>query len=221
MAPAKKIEEASIIEVIRKMVADGENEEKIVQTLRDLGIEPDKAKRLVLLGQADTFALLKSEISKIVASEIEKQKPVLEKAIAEETKKISKGTKDELTSSIIVDLKKYEKDITGQSKTFQEQIGETVSKMAELSERVKTKLNEQGDAIKQIQLDMDETKLLGISKRNKLVSLILIIFGSGFCIGGFYLLVSTFSGEITVDNIIFLVTMVLMGITMLFVSTMI
>ena len=38
--------EASIIEVIDKMVREGESEEKIIKTLKDLGVEPEKAKRL-------------------------------------------------------------------------------------------------------------------------------------------------------------------------------
>ncbi len=56
--------DTSIIEIIEKMVREGESEEKIVQTLKDLGIPQDKAKRLLLLGQADTFALLRGEIKK-------------------------------------------------------------------------------------------------------------------------------------------------------------
>ena len=46
------------------MVRDGESEEKILGTLRDLGVSMDKAKKLLLLAQADTFNLLKSELKK-------------------------------------------------------------------------------------------------------------------------------------------------------------
>ena len=79
-----KMEDTSIIEIIRKMVANGDSEEKIVKQLKDLGVDPDKAKRLVLLGQADTFALLSSEISKIVNAELDKQRPNMQKYMVEE-----------------------------------------------------------------------------------------------------------------------------------------
>ncbi len=218
---AKKIEDASIIEIIRKMVADGESEEKITRALKDLGVESEKVKKLVLLGQADTFALLKNEISKIVTEELGKQKPAMQSAMKAEADKISKETRVEITKAVIADLKQYEKDITGQSKTFQEQINETVKRISDLSERVKSKLNELGGAVRQVQLDMDEVKLKGVGTRNRLITLLLVILGIGFCIGDFYLFFTTFSGEITVDNIIITVVMALIGITMLFVSTVI
>jgi hypothetical protein len=218
---AKRVEDASIIETIRKMVAEGESEEKIIRTLKDLGVEPDKAKRLVLLGQADTFALLKNEISKIVTAEIEKNKPALHETIKEEAGKISKEIRSELTKAVIADLRQYEKDITGQSKTFQEQINETVARISELSERVRAKLNELGGAVKQVQLDLDEMKVRGVGTRNRAITLLLIILGIAFCVGDLYLFFVTFSGEITVDSIIITVIMALIGITMLFVSTVI
>ena len=66
--------EPSIIEIIQNMVREGESEEKIVQTLQQLGVEPKKAQRLLLLAQADTFALLRSEISKIVKQDVDAEK---------------------------------------------------------------------------------------------------------------------------------------------------
>ena len=69
--------QASIIEVIQEMVRNGESEENIIKSLEQLGIEPDKAKRLLLVGQADTFALLQSEITKIVRNQVEMEKPQL------------------------------------------------------------------------------------------------------------------------------------------------
>ena len=214
-----KMEDTIIIEIIRKMVANGDSEEKIVKQLKDLGVDPDKAKRLVLLGQADTFALLSSEISKIVNAELDKQRPNMQKYMVEESKKVSEKTRAEITRAVISDLKQYEKDITGQSKTFEEQINETVRRISELSERVKEKLNELGGAVRQVQIDQDEMKVRGVGTRNKLITSILVVLGIAFCLADFYLFYSTFSAEITVDGIILVVLMALIGITMLFVST--
>ena len=52
-------QDVSIIKIIQDMVREGESEEKVIQTLKELGVDPDKAKRLLLLGQADTFGLLR------------------------------------------------------------------------------------------------------------------------------------------------------------------
>jgi len=215
----RKIEDASIIETIRKMVAAGNSEEDIVKQLRDLGVDLEKAKRLVLLGQADTFALLKSEISKIVAEELEKQKPHIQKIIDEQTKTVSEKTRAEITKAIITDLKQYEKDITGQSHTFQDQIQETVQRMSNLSERVKDKLNELGSAVKQVQLDLDEMKLKGVGSKNRFITLLLVILGLGFCVADLYLFFAVFSMELTVDGMIIMLITALIGISMLFVST--
>lgn len=216
---AKPKSEASIIEIIRQMVSDGESEEKIVQTLKDLGVQPEKAKRLLLLGQADTFALLRSEIAKIVAADLEKEKPKFMQFIQGEVEKSVSGSKEKVESAVMADLKKYEKDITGQSKTFQEMINENVRRVAELSERVREQLNNIGEATHKLQVDMDELKVGGVGGRNRLVSLVLLSLGLIFLIGDFYMFYSSFGGVLTVDTIILTVIMALIGITMLFFAT--
>lgn len=213
--------EASIIETIQKMVRDGESEERIVQTLRDLGVEPEKAKRLLLLGQADTFSLLRNEITKIVAMDLEKEKPGLQRFIREETARSVAESKERIEKAVMADLKKYEKDITGQSKTFQEMINEAISRIAELGERVREQLNNLGAAVKKVEVDLDEMKVRGVGGRNRLVALVLLFMGIVFLAGDMYMFYSSFGGAITVDSVIITVVMALVGITMLFVATVI
>ncbi|MCR4368994.1 MAG: hypothetical protein NUV67_03755 [archaeon] len=217
MAIAKK--ESSIIEIIQKMVRDGESEEKIVKTLKDLGVEPDKAKRLLLLGQADTFSLLKGEIKKIVREEMEQEKPVLKKFIEEEAMGSAEDSRKQLTKAVIGDLKEYEKDITGQSKTFQDQIQDNISKVNDLNDRVKVKLNELGEALRQVQMDVDEARIKGVGGRNRLISSALMILGLLFGIGDAYLFYTSFGQPVSVDNLIIMTVMALITVTMLFVAT--
>ncbi|MFH1224419.1 MAG: hypothetical protein V1676_01315 [Candidatus Diapherotrites archaeon] len=217
----KQMGEAGIIDIIQKMVEEGESEEKIVQTLKDLGVEPDKAKRLLLLGQADTFALLRGEISKIVAADLEKQKPALEDYISKTVEKSVAGSKEKVEAAVMADLKKYEKDITGQSKTFQEMINENVRRVAELSDRVREQLNNLGEAVQKVQVDMDEIKVKGVGGRNRLVALALLFAGFVFLAADFYLFFGSFGGAVTIDSIIITVVMALVGITLLFVATVI
>ncbi len=213
--------EASIIEIIQEMVAKGESEQKIVKTLEDLGVEEEKAKRLLLLGQADTFALLKNEIVSFVKQEADKQKPEIRKIIEEESKKAGETMKQNVENEVMADLKNYEKNITGQSKTFQEQINDTVKKMADLNTRVKEQLNELGKKTQKVEQDLSEMKVKGVGGRNKTISLVLIIGGIISIAFSLYSFFINFQGVITIDSIILMVITALIGITMLFVATVI
>ena len=221
MATAVK-KEASIIEIIQKMVANGESEDKIIGTLQSLGVQPEKAKRLLLVGQADTFALLRSEISKIVKADLDLEKPRLAKYIQQETQKATLGMKNTIEKTVISDLQKYEKDITGQSKTFQEQIADTVKKVAELSDRIRSQLNALGKQVDTVQKDMDEMKITGVGLRSKLISAVFILVGLGFCgMAGYmaWTMLPLLQAGITIDSIIVLLAVGLIGITMLFVAS--
>ena len=223
MPNAKKAgKESSIIEIIQQMVASGESEEKILSTLRDLGVPMEKAKRLLLIGQADTFALLRSEISKIVKADIDLEKPRLTKYIEEQAKTASDSMKGNIEKTVIADLQKYEKDITGQSKTFQEQIGDTVKKVTDLSARVRNQLNALGTQVDTIQKDLDEMKVSGLGMKNKVISIIFVLVGLGFLgLAGYY--AYTFFELLTVgmpiDAIIALLVVGIIGITALFVAS--
>ncbi len=213
--------ETSIIEIIQEMVAAGESEEKIVSTLKDLGVEPEKAKRLLLLGQADTFSILKGEIAKIVEDNVLKQQIEIKQMIQEESDRAGTEMKKKVETSVLADLKKYEKDITGQSKTFQEQINETVSQMADLNTRVKEKLNELGEKTAKVEKDMSEMHLRGTGQRNRTISLVLVMAGVAFLVLSLYLFFVNFQTYVTIDSIIITSIMALIGITLLFVATVI
>jgi len=214
-------EEASIIEIIQEMVAKGESEEKIVKTLKDLGVEPEKAKRLLLLGQADTFALLKNEIVSFVKQELATQQPEIKKFIQDETTRAGQEMKKTVENAVMTDIKNYEKDITGQSKTFQEQINDTVQKMADLNTRVKEQLNALGEKVGKVEQDLGEVKVKGIGGRNRLISNALIVVGFVSIAFSLYSFFINFQGVITIDSIILMVITALIGITMLFVATVI
>lgn len=211
--------ETSIIEIIEKMVRDGEPEEKIIKSLVDLGVDPQKAKKLLLLGQADTFSLLKREIKKIVNQEIESEKPVLKKFIEEEAMQAAYESRQELTKAVISDLKDYEKDITGHNQGFEQQVGQSMRHVTEVNDKVKGKLNELGEEVRQIQVDMDEVRIRGVGGRNKFIANALWILGILFGLAALYLIVSNFGNELSIDTIILTVILALITISMLFAAT--
>ena len=169
--------EPSIIEIIRNMVAEGESEEAILQTLSQLGIDQKKAQRLLLLAQADTFALLRSEISKIVKQEIDAQEKQMEGVMEKEARSSVEGLRKTLGENVKQDLSTYENQLTNQSRSFQTQISDTVQKFTDLSERVRVTLNTLGKDVQQIKADQDELRLKGISSKNRSISLIVLVIG--------------------------------------------
>lgn len=209
-------EETSIIQIIQDMVREGEPEEKIIQTLRDLGVEEDKAKRLLLLGQADTFALLQSEISKIVKSNLQQEIPKLSTMMVEEARKSGEASKQKAMEEI---RDKYSKLVNLEK--FQAEVNEKVKSAVDLSERVRDKLNELGEKVQLALTDLQEIHSKGIGTRNKWVSIGLVALGIIFCIATLYTFLTTFSAKLTIDGIIITVVMAAIGITMLFVSTLI
>ncbi|HZX34361.1 MAG TPA: hypothetical protein VFF09_03195, partial [archaeon] len=121
----------------------------------------------------------------------------------------------------ISDLKEYEKDITGQSKTFQEQIRDNIGRINELNDRVRTKLNELGEAVRQTQVDMNEVKIKGIGGRNRLISNALWVLGLIFGLSVLYQFWMLSGQALTIDSLILMAIMALISVTMLFVATVI
>lgn len=219
MPKKKEKPTASIIEIIQDMVSRGEKEEKIIGTLKDLGVEPEKAKRLLLLGQADTFALLRSEIGKIVEEDVAKSKAELEAFIAKQAEKQSKGMGDAIAKQIRADLEEYEKSLTGKSEKFEKQIGDTVAKVTELSDRVRSKLNALGEQVKQVRIDLDEMRISGVGTRNKLISFTLLGLGLIFILMALYRFIVQFEAVLTIDAVVITVVYSFVGMGLLFLAT--
>jgi hypothetical protein len=78
--PAEKSEKG-IIKIISEMIREGETEDKILKTLKALGAKDDEARRMLLVSQAQTFDQLKTEIGRIVETQISGDKPILKEMI--------------------------------------------------------------------------------------------------------------------------------------------
>ena len=217
----KKDKESGIIAIIQEMVEANEPEEKIISTLRQLGVDPEKAKRLLLLGQADTFALLKGEISRIVRDELENQKDFISRAVAEKSEEQGGKSFSKVQKSAQEEIEKLRLETKKENDTFRQKIEETAMKTTELSDKVRNKLNDLGEIVANIQQDIDEMKLRGVGSRNKLISYLLILGGMIFSAAALYFLVVKFQGRLDVDSLIVTTITAAIGVTMLFVSTLV
>lgn len=214
-------DEPSIIEIIQGMVKEGESEETILQTLNQLGVDSKKAKRLLLLAQADTFALLRSEISKEVEKNVEGEKKNINEYVQQAAQQSIQSVRQNVTEEIKSDLQKFENEIMQNRKKYESESSDTVQKFTELVEQMRLRVNSLGKDVSQVRMDQDELKLKGIGKQNRLTSWILLAFGVLFIIVDLYLFIVGFGSALTIDAILTFIVIALIGVTMLFVATLI
>lgn len=216
----KPSNESSIIQIIQEMVAAGESEDKIISTLQQLGVDPAQAKKLLLIGQSDVFALLKNEIHKIVLEDLQRERPNVDKYIEDRARKLTKDIVDEETSLMKKNIKEWEEEVAGKSTKFQKQINDTVAQVKELSDRVRDQLNVLGEQVQQVRLDLDELKVSGISKRNQTTGTILLGLGIILMLlaigmtGWFFL-----QNSLNFQSIIIIVVIGVLGLGALFLSS--
>lgn len=210
--------EKSIIELIQAMVAKGETEDKIIETLTSLGIEEDKARRLLLISEADTFALLRSEISNIAKKDVEENMPILKKFIEERTAMLSNENLNVIERDVKKELTEFENKLVNIEHGFEENVKANLKKIADITSKVDAQVESQEKRIKSLELDLDEMRMRGVSGKTTIPRILLILFGIGFLVGAAgIILTSSFVVEVVLGALI----VALIGTTCLFTSTVI
>jgi carboxylesterase type B len=131
---------ASIISIIREMVRAGEPEEKIIKSLKELGIKEKDAKKLLLIGEADTFSLLQNEINKMVKEYFEKEKPQLKNYIKEEAEKAEQEMVEKVEKRALNAFKEDQRFIENQATMFQSRINQSVKNILQLNQEIKSNI---------------------------------------------------------------------------------
>ncbi len=219
--PSSSGAEPSIIEIIQTMVREGESEDKILQTLQQLGVEPQKAQRLLLLAQADTFALLRSEISKIVKQDVDAEKQNLNAFVQQQVQTAAQGATKGIAETVKKDLETYENQLSMQRRNFESQTSDTVTKFTDLAERIRVRVNELGKDVQQVKVDQDEIKLRGVGNQNRMISMALLAFGVLFVLADLFLFIVNFGSVLTIDSVIIFIVMALIGVVLMFVATLV
>ncbi len=169
--------QASIISIIREMVKAGESEEDIIKSLKELGVSERDAKRLLLLGEADTFALLQNEINKMVKEYFEREKPKLVGYIKEEVGTTEQEMVDKVEKRALSAFKEDQRFIENQATMFQARVNQSVKNILQLNEQTKKNIAELGSRISN-----DERETWALKERiygSKTISMIstILIFG--------------------------------------------
>lgn len=195
MAEKNAPSQSSIISVIREMVKSGESEETILASLNELGIKSQDAKKLLLLGEADTFALLQNEINKMVKEYFDKEKPALEESIRDEVKKEEQTMIDRVEKRTLSAFKEDQKFIENQATMFQARINQSVKNILQLNEQTRQQIAELAGRLSNTERDVWTLKerILG-GKMTRIVSALLLALELGLVAATAYLIFTGAAG---------------------------
>ena len=223
--------ESSIIETISKMVREGKNEKKIIAELKVLGITEEQSKRLLLLAEADTFDLLKSEIKKIVRQDLAAEEPWIKKFIKTEVEIEQKRISQDLMREMSSDLDGYKqrtnkgfeefKDmLLSKMNIFQTKINSNIMALTGVIGKLKDSTVKIDEKVDMAQLDLTELRLKGTAKKLQLLRFTLI--GSGVIFGflAFYFAFVNISGGLSdLGTVSIFFGMIIVALALLFMAS--
>jgi hypothetical protein len=210
--------EKSIIQIIQKMVQENEPEEKIIGTIKSMGVEEEQAKRLLLIAQADTFTLLSSEIDKIVQQKVDQKQKVIEDETRVFIDKDLEIKQKEISSKLEKEFLKYKLTLSDGQKQFQESVNDAISKLARLNEEVYAMGYENKKMIDTIERDLTETKLKGVKVRRSITRNTLLGIGMILFAVSVLLVINTFVSKFNIDQITGAVVFALIGTALIYLS---
>ena len=198
----KRMPRASIISIIREMVKSGETEENIIRSLKELGVEERKAKKLLLLGEADTFALLQNEINKMVKEYFDREKPGLASYIKKELAVKEQEMINKVEKRALSAFKEDQKFIENQATMFQARVNQSVKNIVQLNSETKQNITNLGSRISNNERELWglKEKILG-SKSIGIVSGVLLALEVGLVASTAYL-VFTGAANTTTDVLV-------------------
>lgn len=125
--------EPSVIKTIKDMLSKGESEQKIIETLKSLGVEEQQIKNLILVSQANTFDLILSETKKETINYLKKHQAETEQKILEKVMDKNKELVAKATNEFIQDAKerqdRFEQNIIKKSETISDIVNDIKQKV--------------------------------------------------------------------------------------------
>ncbi len=195
------------------MVQEGESQEKIVQSLKDLGVAEEQAKRLLLIAQADTFTLLKKEINVLVRDSFTGQKKEFEQLIHNDIKKLEEQEKGEVKEIAREQLKDVEEEMLQKTQAFEGRINDTIQSSQKTVGMVKTALDSLQERLTQAELDVEQMKVHRFRKGSIIFSYAMLVLGSMLLLLSVYLIIANWpldSNQMMLIIVLMLASVVLM-----------
>ena len=211
------MQDESIINVIQKMVQEGQPREKIIQTLKDLGVEEEQSKKLLLIAEADTFTLLRKEINTMVKEEFAGQKTQFEDIIHADLAKVEEEEKGKVRELAVAQIGDVKQEVINEAKAFEERVNKTINSSQKTVSMVKIALDSIHERIAQMELDTEQLKVHKFRKRSMLFSYTMLGAGLILLITSILLFIWKFA---SLDNtqILMIGIMMIASITLMFAS---
>jgi len=207
----------SIIEIIQKMVQEGQPREKIIQTLQDLGVNEEQSKKLLLIAEADTFTLLRKEISSMVKDEFSSNQKNFESLIHSDLEKIENEERQNIKALANVELKDAKKMILDESKNFEDRVNKTISSSQKTVTMVKVALDSLNERIAQMELDLEQLKVHKFRKKTMVFSYAMLGLGAVLLLVSVLLFALNF-GRLDLAQIVMITVLVLASVVLMFAS---
>jgi hypothetical protein len=207
----------SIIEVIQKMVQEGQPREKIIQTLRDLGVADEQSKKLLLIAEADTFTLLRKEIGTIVKDEFQKQKSEFEGIIHSDLEKIENEESSKISGMANTALAEAKTQVIEQAKNFEARINQTIDSSQKTVSMVKAALDSINERISKMDLDVEQLKVHKFRRKSMFFSYAMLMLGGVLLVVSLLVFIFNFS-NVDSEQILLIGVMILASITLMFAS---
>ena len=211
------MQDESIINVIQKMVQEGQPREKIIQTLRDLGVEEEQAKKLLLIAEADTFTLLRKEINTMVKEEFTGQKSQFEDIIHADLAKVEEEEKGKVRELAVAQLGDVRQDVINKAKAFEERVNKTINTSQKTVSMVKIALDSINERIAQIELDTEQLKVHKFRKKSMVFSYVMLGIGVMLLATSILMFIWKFT-DLDNTQILMIGMMILASITLMFAS---
>jgi len=204
----------SIIDVIQKMVQEGQSREKILSTLKDLGVNEEQSKRLLLIAEADTFTLLRKEINNLVKEEMISQKKEFEEDIRKDLSLIEQEEKITVANIATTQLKDVKNDMLSESRGFEDRVNRVINESQKTVSLVKVALDSLNSRLAQSELDVEQMKVHKFRKTSIVFSYGMLAIGVVLLgVAGFLMFTkwgALDAGQIIIIGILMLASIVLM-----------
>ncbi|MEM4663178.1 MAG: hypothetical protein QXM75_04100 [Candidatus Diapherotrites archaeon] len=199
-----KQRETNIVKIIQNMMRAGESEEAIVRTLIETGLTESQARRLLLISQADTFALLEAEIGKIAREQINNELPKLEVYVEKSFIKIREDLESKMRS-----------ELRGGLAEIREDLKRDISMLHDLNDSALEKIKSIEEKVSALRQEVKDMKMRRLGTKNEWVALLLVLGSLAFYVTSLYLLVTQFQ-YMTMDILVLIITIAITGTVMLF-----
>lgn len=207
--PSQDKQEKSIVNIVQNMLQSGESADKILLTLKEMGITDEQSKTLLMMAQTNTFAVLQGDIKQQVSETIEQKLPDYENDLANKITELNKTSQDGIKDFVLLEAGKNEQK-------FEEKIQGHVDKMLDISVEQDKKV----DIIKQKLDDLGANyakTVLGSTKW--LFYMRVTAFAIGIGIAGFLIYrISTLSPGYSIDFLIFYIVLGIVSAILLVLS---